>query len=375
MKLSRSIKVAAVALAAAVFSSQAAFAGVTITGTGASFVTPLLNTCKMAWQSSTDNTVSYSGGGSGAGRANTNNGIGDFNFSDAPYTPEKDSVLHLAVAAAPISVMYNQKGFDGQLYLSPATISDIFAGKITKWNDAKIKADNAGSKAIVTYKKDAKGKVVKVKGKPVVLSSTPAKAAGTDLPDEEIRVVFRSDSSGTTENFVNYLYGQFPSTWTKKSGGTFANLYPGSSLPLSWLSASGSAGVAALANRTPYSISYNESSYAGALGKSAILNGAGQYVLPSAGGTATFLGAASVSSKGVLTYNYKAKDSGAYPLGVVSYALVDSARKGEEAKAVTSYLKYLLTEKCTSTRPELEYATITGKLLTTVNGLIAKLDQ
>lgn len=375
MKLSRSIKVITVAITAAVFSSQAAFAGVTITGTGASFVTPLLNTCKMVWQNDSGNTVSYSGGGSGAGRANTNNGIGDFNFSDAPYSPEKDSILHLAVAAAPISVMHHQRGFDGQLYLSPSTISDIFAGKITKWNDPKIKADNAGSKAIITYKKDAKGKIVKVKGKNVVLSTTPAKAAGTDLPNEEIRVVFRSDSSGTTENFVNYLYGQFPSTWTKKSGGTFANLYPGSSLPLSWLSASGSAGVAALAARTPFSISYNESSYAGTLGKAAIANGAGEWVLPSASGTSTFLGAASVSSKGILTYNYEAKDKGAYPLGVVSYALVDSARKGAEAKAVTSYMKYLLTDKCTQTRPELEYTTISGKLLTTVNGLIAKLDQ
>ncbi len=374
MKLSRSIKVAAVALAAAVFSSQAAFAGGTVTGTGASFVTPLINACKIAWQDTTGNTISYYGGGSGAGRANTNNGIGDFAFSDASYNPASKSVLHLPVASAPIAVMHHKKGFEGQLYLSPATISDIFAGKITKWNDAKIKADNAGVKASITYKKDSKGKVVKVKGKPVVASKTTAKAE-TVLPDEEIRVIFRSDSSGTTENFVNYLYGQFPSTWTKKSGGTFANLFPGSSVPLSWVSASGSAGVAALAARTPYSISYNESSYAGTLGKAAIKNGAGESVLPSSAGTGIFLGDATVSSDGKVTYAYTTKTTGAYPLGVVSYALVDSDRKGDAAKATTSFLKYLLSEKCPNTRPELEYSTITGKMLTTVNGLLAKLDQ
>jgi len=374
MKLSRSIKVAAVAIAAAVFSSQAAFAGVTVTGTGASFVTPLINTCKIAWQNDTGNTISYFGGGSGAGRANANNGIGDFAFSDASYTPATSSILHLAVASAPIAVMHNKRDFEGQLYLSPATISDIFAGKITKWDDPKIKADNAGTKAVVTYKKDAKGKIVKVKGKAVVLS-TKAATPGATLPSESIRVVYRSDSSGTTENFVNYMYGQFPSTWTKKSGGTFANLFPGD-VPLSWLSASGSAGVAALAARTPYSISYNEASYASSnLGKAAIKNGAGELVLPSASGTGIFLGQAKVSADGKLTYDYTTKVAGAYPLGVVSYALVDSSRKGAEAKATTSFLKYLLSEKCTGTSPALEYSTITGSLLTTVSGLIAKLDQ
>jgi len=374
MKLSRSIKVIVVAITAAVFSSQAAFAGVTISGTGASFVTPLLNTCKVQWQDTTDNTVSYYGGGSGAGRANTNSGIGDFAFSDSSYNAPNSAVLHLPVVSAPIAVMHHKKGFEGQLYLSPATISDIFAGKITKWNDAKIKADNAGIKGSITYKKDAKGKVVKVNGKAVVLSKTAAKAE-TVLPDEEIRVIFRSESSGTTENFVNYLYGQFPSTWTNKSGGTFANLVPGG-VPLSWLSTSGSAGVAALAARTPYSISYNEASFAGtSLGKAAVKNGAGEWVLPSGSGTGIFVGDATVSSDGKVTYDYATKTSGAYSLGIVSYALVDSSRKGPEAKATTAFLKYLLSDKCVNTRPELEYSVIAGKVLTTVNGLLAKLDQ
>lgn len=375
MKLSRSLKVvAAAAVALASLSAPSAFAGETITGTGASFVTPLISTCKMAWQSSTDNTISYSGGGSGAGRANTDNGIGDLNFSDASYTPASDSVLQIPAVAAPIAISYNQKGIDGQLYLSPKTLSDIFAGKITKWNDPAIKADNAGKASSITYKKDKKGKVVKVNGKPVIASQTKSVAAGaTSLPDETIRVVYRSDSSGTTQNLVNFFIKKYPSVWTKKSSGTFASVFPESDTPLSWLSASGSAGVAALAQRTPYSITYIESSYAGTLGKAAIKNASGNYQLPDAAGTGIFLGAASASSKGVLTYNYETTEPGAYILGVASYALVDSARTDATAKAVTSFLKYLTSEKCTSTRPELEYTPLTGKILATVNGLIAKL--
>lgn len=375
MKSSRTLKVAAVAAVLAIFSSQSALAdGVTITGTGSSFSTPLISACKMAWQADTGNTVSYAGGGSGAGRANADNGIGDFNFSDATYSPAKPSIIHAPVVAAPIAITYNTKGFDGQLYLSAKTLSDIFAGKITKWNDAAIKADNAGVKASVNYKKDAKGKVVKVKGKPVVLSTTTAKAE-TTLPDEDIRVIYRSDSSGSTQNVVNYFISQFPSTWTKASSGTFASVFPGSSLPLAWSAASGSAGVAALAARTPYSVTYVESSYAGVLGKAAIQNASGNYQLPTAAGTAAFLSAATASADGKLTFDYKTTDKGAYTLGIASYALVDSALKGAEAKATSSFLKYLLTEKCTSTRPELEYTTITGPLLTTANALLAKLDK
>jgi phosphate transport system substrate-binding protein len=373
MKLSRSLKIAALASVAALFSTQAAFAAVTITGTGSSFATPLINACKIAWQDSTGNTVSYYGGGSGAGRANANNAIGDFNFSDASYTPAVSTLLHIPVVAAPVAISYNVTGFNGQLYLSKPTLSKIFSGQITKWNDPAIVAENKGVKASVVYKKDAKGKLIKVKGKPVVLTTT-SEVAATTLPDQDIRVVYRSDSSGTTQNLVNFFISEFPSTWTKASSGTFASVFPGD-VPLSWLSASGSAGVSALAQRTPYSVTYIESSYANTLGKAAIKNEAGNYQLPTAGGTAAFLGAATASADGKLTFNYKTTDPGAYVLGIASYALVDSSLTTDSAKATTSFLKYLLTDKCTGTNPALEYTTIGGTLLATDNALLAKLAQ
>jgi len=379
MKLSRSMKAAAALAVAGLFSAQPAIAAVTnatITGAGSSFAAPLIAACAPAWQTSTTNTVNYGSGGSGTGRSNADKGIGQFNFSDATYTPAISTIIHAPLVAAPVAIAYNLNGASGQLYLSQKTLSDILSGSVTKWNDAEIAADNAGTKSTVTYKKDAKGRVLKVKGKPVVLAKT-AGTPGITLPNEAIRVIYRADSSGTTQNLVNMLIAQFPSTWTKASSGSFASVFPGSSIPLGFSSASGSSGVSALAKSTPYSLTYVEASYASSngLGKAAIKNASGNFQLPTAGGTAAFLNAATASADGKLTFNYNTTDAGAYVLGIVSYALVDTAVKGPQAQVTTSFLKYLVSDACVNTNPALEYSTITGSLLSVDNALLAKLDQ
>jgi len=385
MKLSRSLKIAAAAAAVTLFAAQPAFAGFTITGSGSTFASPLIAACSPAWQNSTGNTISYMGGGSGGGRKSADNGVFDFNFSDASYTPAKSTILHIPVIAAPVAIAYNLNGASGDLYLSQNTLSDILAGKITKWNDPAIVADNnkSTSKSTVVYKKDAKGALVKDKKtkKPIVLKTVTSSTSTPTitLPNQTINVVYRADSSGTTQNLVNMLIAQFPSTWTKASSGSFASVYPGgsSSIPLSWSSASGSAGVSALAASTPYSLTYVEASFAAAskLGLALIKNAAGNFQGPTAGGTAAFLSAATASSGGVLTFNYNTTDPGAYVLGITSYALVDSAVSGAYASGVTSFLKYLLTDTCVNTNPSLQYASITGSLLAVDNALIAKLTQ
>ena len=381
MNLSRSAKiaVAAAAIAAVTVQSAFAFGGVTLTGAGSTFATPLISACAPGWQSQYGTTVSYAGGGSGTGRKSADNGIGNFNFSDASYTPVKSSILHIPVIAAPVAIAYNIDAGTNKsgIYLSQKTLSDIFAGKVTKWNDPEIVADNTGAKTTVIYKKDAKGAVVKVKGKPVVLKAATT-SVRVSLPDQIIRVIFRADSSGTTQNLVNFFIAQFPSVWTNPSSGTFTSAYatPGG-LPYSSLSASGSAGVAALAASTPYSITYVESSYAASnnLGVASIKNASGSFQGPTAAGTAAFLNSATASAGGVLTFNYNTTDKGAYVLGIVSYALVDSADTGDWASATTSWLKYLLSDKCVNTNPALGYSTITGPLLDTDKALLAKLAQ
>ena len=383
MKLSRSLKIAAAAAAVTLFAAQPAFAGVPISGAGSSFAAPLISACKVAFQASTGNTVNYGSGGSGLGRTSADGGINEFNFSDASYTPKISTVLHIPVIAAPVAIAYNATSGQAsptvaqpQIYLSQQTLSDIFTGKVTKWNDPEIKADNAGTKTTIVFKKDSKGAVVKVKGKPVVLK-TVAGTSGVALPDAVINVIVRSDSSGTTQNLANFFIAQFPSVWTKASSGTFASVFPGASLPLSFSNASGSSGVAALAARTPYSITYVESSYSDSvgLGSAGIKNASGKYQLPTAGGTASFLSAATASATGVLTFNYGTTEPGAYVLGIVSYALVNSAKTDNYAKATTAFLKYLLSDACVNTNPSLQYSTISGTLLATDNALIAKLAQ
>ncbi len=379
MNLSRSIKIVAVASAAALFAVNPAMAsGVTISGAGSSFVAPLIGACKTAWQDSTGNTVAYGSGGSGKGRSNADAQVGEFNFSDATYAAKSSTMLQIPVAAAPIAVAYNLNTTK-TLYLSQKTIADIFGGKVTMWNDPEIAADNSGASNQVVFKKDAAGNVAKNSaGQPIVLKTISVKRYFT-LPNQKIKVIYRSDSSGTTQNFVNLLISQYPSVWNKPSNGLFSAAFPGNINDVSNLgritSANGNEGVAALAEKTKYSITYAEASYATShhLGKAAIKNAAGNYQLPDAGGTAAFLGASTVASDGKLTFNYDTKLASAYVYGIVSYALADSANTGASAAAVKSFLTYMVDPKCASTDPKLEYTTITGDLFKADLALIAKL--
>lgn len=380
MKASRPLKIAVAALAIALIGSNAASAAVTITGDGSSFAAPLLSSCKVQWQKDNpDYTLgSYGANGSGAGRTNSDKGIGDFNFTDAIHTTAKTGVIHIPVVAAPIAITYNLLGRK-DLYLSQKTLSDIFAGKITKWNDPAIVADNNGTSTKVLYKEDGAGNPVKdAAGKPIVLRTLTVKKRFT-LPDQTIKIVTRSDGSGSTQNLVNMFIKQFPSVWTKPSSSTFANVFPGNINDISNIgritAVKGSALMAATVKKTNFSIGYVESSYAtkNGLGLANIQNAAGNYQAPDAAGTAAFLSAATATADGKLTFDYNTKDAGAYVLGIVSYALVDTTKTGDNAKAAKSFLTYVLSPACPTTDSSLEYTTITGNLLKVNQALLAKL--
>ncbi len=378
MRNSKTLKIVVAAFAAALFVAQPASAGVNLTGAGATFPIPLLDACKAGYAASSGNSYTYTGGGSGAGRSASDKGIGDFNFSDTPHTASTRlaSVIHIPVVAAPIAVMY-KLNLTKPLNLSPATVAGIFAGTITMWDDAAIVADNNRAIQTVTYKKDKNGVVLKDKsGNPVVAHTRSANTHMT-MPSKKITVIYRSDSSGTSGNFTNFLRGMAPSVWTKAGNNAFQTSFPGDLNAISNLGrivgASGSAGVSALAAKTAYSITYAEKSYAAANGLKVanIKNAAGNFQGPDAGGTSEFLGAASVDSNGILTFDYQTKSAGAYPLGIVSYALVDTSTKN--ATEVKSFLKYILSPVCPTTSPSLEYTTITGPLLAIDNAQIAKI--
>ena len=378
MKISKSLKIAVAALALSIFAVQPAMA-VGLTGAGATFPQPLIDICKAGFAADTGHSFTYGGGGSGTGRTNSDKGVGDVNFSDTPHTATTrvSSVIHIPVVAAPVAVMYNLPNKSKDLRLSANTLAGIFAGTITKWNDPAIVADNNRTVTTIIYRKNADGSVKKdSKGEPVVLRKD-TRAVYYTLPSATIKVVYRSDASGTQGNFTNYLNGAAPTIWTKAGNNAFASTFPGDLNAVANIGritgASGSAGVAVQAGKTPYSITFAEKNFAKAQGLRVafIQNAAGNFQAPDAAGTSAFLGAADADANGFLKFNYKTTVAGAYPLGIVSYALVDT--KTSNAAAVKSLLNYLLSSKCVNTDPSLEYSQISGELLALNLKQIAKI--
>jgi phosphate transport system substrate-binding protein len=378
MKISKSLKIAVAALALSMFAVQPAVA-VGLTGAGATFPQPLIDICKAGFAADSGHSFTYGGGGSGTGRGNSDKGVGDVNFSDTAHTASTRgaSVIHVPVVAAPVAVMYNLPNKSKVLNLSANTVAGIFAGTITKWNDAAIVADNNRSITTIIYRKNPDGSVKKdAKGQPIVLRKD-TRTSYYSLPNQTIKVVYRSDASGTQGNFTAFLNGAAPTVWTKAGNNAFSSTFPGDlNAPANLgriTGASGSSGVAVQAGKTPYSITFAEKNFAKAqkLGLANIQNAAGNFQAPDAAGTSAFLGAADIDANGFLKFNYKTTVAGAYPLGIVSYALVDT--KTPNAAAVKSLLNYLLSDKCVNTDPTLEFSQISGDLLALNLKQIAKI--
>lgn len=396
MKTSRTLKIVVAAAAAIVLlGTQASFGAATINGDGSSFAKPLLNTCKTAWQTATGNTFgAYPAGGSGTGIKNAIAGINDYNFADYPSgvgvaaypAYANTNIVQVPAVAAPIAIAYNLGGRSKAqtLYLSQKTLSGIFSGAITMWNDPAISADNNGSATVVTYKKDAKGNPVKdASGKPVVLKTTTVSRHFT-LPSQTIKLVVRADGSGTTYNLVYALAKLFPTQWANisdnknaKLSNTFSKNYPGAASDLLGRiqQVSGSALVAAQIAKTPYSIGYAEANFAkdAGLNSASIQNAAGAYQGPTAAGVAQFLDAATFAADGAATFNYADTNPGDYILGIVSYGLVDSSKTGAAAAAVKSFLTYLISDACPTTDATLQFTTLPAKQKAVATALIAKL--
>lgn len=379
MKISKAMKVAAATFAVAIFAAQPATAAVSLTGAGSTFAGPLIESCKAAYFAATGNTFTYGLGGSGAGRTASDKKTSLVNFSDTPHLAARDGVIHIPLLAGPIAVMY-KLNTTKVLNLSADTVAGIFGGTITMWNDPAIVADNNRSIKVVVYKKDKNGVVVKDKnGVPIVLSTRTIKSYFT-LPAKKIQVVYRADSSGTSGAFTAALHGAAPKVWPKAGNNDFKASFPGDINAISNIgrivSASGSDKVVPLAAKTLYSITYAEKGWAksNGLGVANIQNAAGNFQAPDSGGTSAFLGDATVSDTGILTYNYTTTNPGAYLFGTASYALVDTKyADASTATAVKSFLTYLLDPKCPGTDPSLEYTTITGSLHDIDLKLIAKI--
>src|SRR3954454_6702163 len=207
----------AVALAAIAGSAQARPQGSELTGAGSSFVAPLV----AAWTGKVDSAlglkITYGPIGSGGGIAAITNRTVDFGASDAPLTSDQvkaavrdgSGVVQIPWALSATSVMYNVPGAPQHLKLTGRIIAEIYLGKVSNWNDAAITRINKGA----------------------------------NLPDLKITPIFRSDGSGTTYNFTDYLASVSPD-WKSKVGYSTQVEFPAG------VGGRGSSGVSGILSRT-----------------------------------------------------------------------------------------------------------------------------
>ena len=380
MKVSMLAKSAAVALVFGLVASTPAHA-VDLQGSGASFPALLIEACKAPFATASGPSFTYAASGSGAGRTNSDKSVGDFWFSDAAHTAttKRSSIIHVPVVAAPIGILHNLPSRN-TLSLSATTIAGIFAGTITRWNDAAIVKDNNRAYDKIVYK-TKNGELVKdASGQPVVAKKIATTTRYT-LPDKPIKVIYRSDSSGTSENFTNYLNKSAASVWTKAKASVFTSSFPGNiNSPENLgriVGASSSTGVSQLAGKTPYSITYAEVNYAVAnkLKVAHVINPAGSAVEPTSISTSAFLAQAAVDANGILTFDYATKEAGAYTLGIVSYLLADTAYPDKtRAAAVKALANYVLSPTCAKDKgAALGFSVIDGEFKKKADAQIAKI--
>ena len=382
MKFSIKAKALAIAAVIAVSSAQPAHA-VDLAGSGASFVVPLVEACKAGFAKKSGHSFVYTSTGSGTGKNNSDNKIGDFWFSDSAHTGanKRSTIFHAPIVAAPIAVLVNLPA-KKDIYLSSATVAKIFAGQITKWNDPAIVADNNRSVKSTVYKKTASGNVAVDKdGKPIVLRSG-TKSIYYTMPNKPIKVVFRSDTSGTSNNFTRFMNGVAPTVWTKPANDAFTTAFPGNINDTANIGrivgANGSQGVATLAAKSPYSITYAEKQWGTSFGLRAayIGNASGNFTYPDSAATSAFLGEAKQAADGIVTFDYNTKVAGAYPIGVISYMLLETSYADKaKGKAVVEVAEYLLSPACALGAASTGFIVIEGTFLAKAKEQIAKANK
>ncbi len=236
-------RVAALALATA-FAANAQAADAT--GAGASFVYPVMSKWSADYAKTAGKRINYQSIGSGGGIAQIKAGTVDFGSSDAPLKPEELAKFGLAqfpsVIGGVVPVINVPGVAPGAMKLSGEVLADIFLGKITMWNDPAIVAFNGGVK----------------------------------LPAKKITIVHRSDGSGTTFNFANYL-SKVNEEWKSKVGEGTSVKWPAG------IGGKGNEGVAAYVKQIQGGIGYVELSYAlqNNMSYARLKNAAGNFVLPS----------------------------------------------------------------------------------------------
>ena len=299
-----------------------------LSGAGATFPLPFYNVVFEEFSKVNGDVVAYGGIGSGGGVRNLKDKIVDFAGSDA-FLSDKDmaempAVIHVPTCMGAVVLAYNLDGVKN-LNLSGEIIADIFAGEIKKWNDPRIAAMN------------------------------PNEA----LPDTDIIPVYRSDGSGTTFVFTDYLTKVSKNWATKYGAGKSVNFPAGQA-------AKGNPGVAGIISQTKNSIGYVGSEYAFAqkIPFAKIENSRGEIIEPS---SASISAAASGEMPADTRTSITNSDaSGAYPISCFTWIIIYkeqnySDRTKDQAVATLDLLKYILSDEAQSITKEVHYAPLPAK--------------
>jgi len=326
--------IAASALVASVLFVGPAANAETITGGGSSYMAAIQKVCSAAY---TAHTVTYTSSSSGTGKTNFATGAAQFGGSDSLYAPgtEPANFTYVPVIGGPIGIVFNVDGLTS-LNLTPKLLSDIFTAKITKWNDKAIAAVN--------------------------------KSIASKLPDTQIQIVFRSSTSGTTNNFANYLSQTVGGKWTANDTWALAS---GST---TGTGASGSAGVISTIKSLKNSIGYVDLADAATAGLpfAAVQNGAKQFIKPSVNASKLFIGKQLMNSNGVVLFDYNEVVKGGYNLSLLAYGLAPTKAGTAKAAAVKEYLTYFLNTCAPKEAAKLNYVALSGNALKTANKLVAR---
>jgi phosphate transport system substrate-binding protein len=304
------VLVATLAFAALTAASAGAKSSATqLTGAGSTFVYPLVSTWTPAVDQAFGYQITYGAVGSGAGIASITNRVVDFGASDAPLSPDQFSACNGCVqipwALSATSVFYNVPGIPTHLKLTGPVLANIYLGKITSWNDPAIRSLNKG----------------------------------VNLPDLKITTVHRSDGSGTTYNFADYLASVSPQ-WKSQIGVATSISWVGG------IGAKGSSGVAGVVSNTQGAIGYADIAYAlsNHLKFAAIRNAAGKYTYP---GVRAIQAAASTVKKvpannELSIVNPPKANPLAYPICTFTYVILPV--KSSKAAELRKFIFWALTQ-------------------------------
>jgi phosphate transport system substrate-binding protein len=324
MKVVKRLQLAIVAMAGACITLSAAAQDNTLLGAGSTFVYPLFSKIFAEYATTHGVKVNYQSIGSGAGILQLTNKTVDFGGSDAPLNAEQTKnigapVLHIPMASGAVVVSYNLPGFSGKMNLTGKDLADIYLGKITNWNSAELAAANKGTK----------------------------------LPDLPIVVVHRSDGSGTSFIFTDFLTKVNPD-WASKVGKASAVNWPAG------LGGKGNAGVEGLVKQTPGAIGYVELAYAvqNKMPFADIQNKSGKYIPANLANT-TLSSNVELPADAIVSLTNTDNAKG-YPITSFTWALIYKEQKygdrsADRAKSLLKLLWYNIHEGQKNCEP-LNYA-------------------